>query len=39
VRVKPDSKLSLDKVKAALATRNLSLNSQSNGVWQIGSLK
>lgn len=39
VHVKPDSKLSMDKVKVALAARNLSLTSPSNGVWQIRSAK
>ncbi len=39
VHVKADSKVSMDKVKVALAARNLSLNSPSNGVWQIGSAK
>lgn len=39
VHVKPESKVSMDKVKVALAARNLSLSSPSNGVWQIGSAK
>lgn len=37
--LKPDSKISMEKVKVALAARNLALSSPSNGVWQIRSAK
>ncbi|HXA46088.1 MAG TPA: type II secretion system protein GspL, partial [Burkholderiaceae bacterium] len=39
VHVKPDNKISMDKIKVALATRNLSLSNPSNEVWQIRSAK
>jgi general secretion pathway protein L len=39
VHIKPDNKVSQEKMKIALAARNLSLTNPSNGVWQIGSAK
>ena len=39
VHLKPDSQISMDKMKAALAARNLNLSSPSAGVWQIRSEK
>jgi general secretion pathway protein L len=36
---KPDSKLTLDKLQAALSARNLKISNPSNGVWQIRSGK
>jgi general secretion pathway protein L len=39
VHVKPDSQISMDKIKIVLAARNLTLTSPSNGVWQIRSAK
>jgi general secretion pathway protein L len=37
IHLKPDTKLSTEKMKNALAARNLSLVSPSSGVWQIRS--
>jgi general secretion pathway protein L len=39
LHLKSDSKLTLDKLQAALASRNLKISSPSNGVWQIRSGK
>jgi general secretion pathway protein L len=39
VHLKPDSRISMNNMKIALAARNLALTSPSNGVWQIRSAK
>jgi general secretion pathway protein L len=39
VHLKPDSQISMDKMKRALAARHLTLTSSSSGVWQIRSTK
>lgn len=39
VHLKPENKISMDKVQSALAARNLNVSSPSTGVWQIRSAK
>jgi len=39
LHLKPDSKLTMEKLQAALSARNLKISSPSNGVWQIRSGK
>ena len=39
VKLKPDTKLTVDDVKSALAARNLSVTQTAGGVWQIRSGK